>query len=209
MLAKWAMTSDALQSRRNTSCSEEESEGLRRCLALFLKKKPEKRDLRLLLVPAALEEKDLALPCCKRGMTATEEVRAASGSKPPGSTPCTVPHHLWQWPLPLVSMSAGHIRAPYCPSCCRRHRAGGPHHRGGCRACGGCSRAHRHPWNKIHRVPLAHSVLCPQQWRRYRSSGAQWRNGKTAGCRPWRGHTPPDCAGIAAAGTGHPTSPPA
>lgn len=79
------MTSDALQSRRNTSCSEEESEGLGRCLALFLNKKLEKRDLRLLLVPAALEEKDLALPCCKRGITATEEVGQQAAVSPQGA----------------------------------------------------------------------------------------------------------------------------
>lgn len=212
-LAKWAESCNALQSRRNASCSEEESEGLGRCLDLFTKRNykeetGKERDLRLLLVSAASEEKDLALPCCKRE-TATTEVRAASGSKPLGSTPCAVPHHLWQWPVPLVSTSAGRIRAPYCPSCCRRHRAGAPHHWGGCRACGGCSRARRHPWSKTRRAPLAHSALCPPQWRRYRSSGARWRNGKTGGCRPWRGRSPRDCAGIAAAGTGHPTSPPA
>lgn len=85
MLAKWAESSNALQNRRNMSCSEEESEGLGRCLDLFLKKKLEERDLRLLLVRAASKEKDLALPCCKRGMTATEEVKAASGSEPWGA----------------------------------------------------------------------------------------------------------------------------
>ena len=45
MLAKWAVSSNALQSRHTTSCSEEESEGLGRYLKLLLKKKLEKREM--------------------------------------------------------------------------------------------------------------------------------------------------------------------
>lgn len=45
MLAKRAESSNTMQSRHSASCSEEESEGLGRCLDLFLQKKLEKGEI--------------------------------------------------------------------------------------------------------------------------------------------------------------------